>query len=138
MIRVLKPRVSLYCVFPHFLVKRRLPSPKIGFSNKQHAKNKLKEGRVFDALVSLFQTRLLIPLKFNQLNNNLGSFMVNLSPVCFELSPFMVWPDADAVYISSKNEVILWEKQQSIDFHFPFGTSGFYSAHACIEIIKTS
>jgi hypothetical protein len=49
-----------------------------------------------------------------------------------------VWPDADAEYIASKNEIVFWAKQQNLKFQFPFGTDGFYSEHACIEIIKTS
>jgi hypothetical protein len=44
-----------------------------------------------------------------------------------------MWPDIDAVYVASKQEVADWLRNRGCDVDFPCGTTGEFALHAYIR-----
>jgi len=135
MIRVLKPRGSLFLVFPDFPELGVLPSQWLGL-REGNAKALLQQGRIFAALVALYDSRIRLRKALLTVVAKYGPFPVNVAPKCLEDGRIAV-PDADAVYISSKSEVANWAISKRHHVLFPSGTAGPFQATAFVEIQKS-
>jgi ubiquinone/menaquinone biosynthesis C-methylase UbiE len=103
--RVLLPGGRLVILCPDFLGKGKMSSQRAGFSEGT-SKSKLNKGRIFDALVTLFDNRIRIPFYSWQKRlsaNKAPRFLINITPTVFEDS-FIA--DVDAVYLTYRNEII--------------------------------
>jgi 2-polyprenyl-3-methyl-5-hydroxy-6-metoxy-1,4-benzoquinol methylase len=136
MMSKVKPGGSLFLVFPDFIQKKALPSQKLGFACIQNSKAKFKQGRYIDAFLSFIENRLILQPKLSKIKSSRGAFMINAKPVCIDEGCKKFWRDADAVYIASKEEVMLWAKKNGYISILPFGKTGFYANHACLVIQK--
>ena len=134
MLRVLKPGGKLILVFPDFSVSRRLNSQMLGFSCG-NAAEKLGSGRVFDGLVSFYDSRVRLPRALHSASEKYGPFPVNSRPVCLE-KDWPMSPDIDATYIASKNEVRDWSVTRGHEVSFPMGTTGEFKEHSLLIIAK--
>ncbi len=108
--RILKPGGKLFILCPDFLACGRMTSQRAGFS-KGNAKDKLKKYKLIDAAVTLFDNRIRIPFvcrQYARQADNRPLFMVNCSPILFA-DDFQ--PDADAVYVTYKKEMIAYLQQ---------------------------
>jgi len=115
--RVLKKGGVLCIVCPDFLGKGKMSSQRKGFSYGTGSE-KLRKGKIFDAIVSSFDAKVRIPwLSHFYRKAALKSplFFVNTQPVCFT-DPFL--PDVDAVYLTFEPEIKAYLKK-SFDFHAP-------------------
>ncbi|MEH2051630.1 class I SAM-dependent methyltransferase [Nostoc sp.] len=113
--RVLKKGGVLCVVCPNFLGKGKITSQRKGFSPGTGSK-KLKEGKIFDAIVSSFDAKIRIPLLshfYRKSALNKPQFFVNIQPVCFS-DPFM--PDVDAIYLTFEPEIKVYLGES---FNFP-------------------
>lgn len=102
--RIMKPGGTLVILCPDYLGKKRMMSQRAGFSAGT-SKTKLKEGKYFDALVTLFDNRVRIPFvckNFARKAEESPLFLINCSPLMFADKFF---PDADAVYVTFKKEI---------------------------------
>jgi len=103
--RVLQPGGRLVILCPDFLGKGRLSSQRAGWS-EGNSKDKFRKGKYLDALVTLFDNRIKIPL-YCRLQKLISSsrpqFLVNLYPTVFE---DRFYPDVDAVYLTHQEEII--------------------------------
>lgn len=102
--RVLKPGGMLILVAPDFLGNLNITSQKSGFS-KGTGREKLKSGRIFDALVTAFDNKIRIPcfaFAYRFAAYLKPRFYINLKPTCFE---YDFSPDLDAVYLTYENEI---------------------------------
>lgn len=103
--RILAPGGKLMIICPDFLGRNRMTSQRAGWSPGT-AHQKLRKGKLIDALITLYDNRIRIPLYCRALKRKIefrSGFYVNLSPVVFE-DPFT--PDVDAVYVTYKNEMV--------------------------------
>ena len=137
MMRVIKPNGCLVLVFPDFVESGRFSSQKLGLSVGFTASEKLKKGKIFDALVSLYDSRLRLPKALKKTQMNLGSFPVNTSPICLSY-PDVMGADIDAIYIASKKEVDYWANQQGFEVEYPSGIEGEFAEQAFMVIRKTN
>lgn len=64
-----------------------------------------------------------------------SSFPINISPLCLQDNG-AVTSDYDAIYISSKDEIIEWSVRRGYEAKCPLGTRGIYKDTALIEITK--
>lgn len=127
---------AIVLVFPDFVQNKRLPSQQMGWGLERNAIKKLKKGRILDALLSLIDSRLLLPAKLRIVHKKVGSFMVNLSPICFDPDYKEVWSDADAVYIANKREIEHWARTKEMQVEFPFGREGYFMQHSFMVLRK--
>jgi ubiquinone/menaquinone biosynthesis C-methylase UbiE len=111
MMRVIKPNGRLVLVFPDFVESGRFSSQLLGLSPVMTAAEKLRQGRIIDALVSLYDSRIRLPKALRKTEINLGNFLVNICPICLSY-PDIMGTDIDAVYIASKKEVHDWANKQ--------------------------
>jgi ubiquinone/menaquinone biosynthesis C-methylase UbiE len=103
--RILKTGGRLVILCPHYLGRGRMTSQRSGYSSG-NAKDKLKQFKILDALVTLFDNRVRIPYickKYAGIADQSPLFLINCSPVMFT-DKFQ--PDVDAVYITYKNEIV--------------------------------
>lgn len=103
-LRVLRHTGKLIILCPDFLAKGGISSQRSGFS-KGTGREKLHEGKIFNALVTGFDNKIRRPLYclwFRFQANLTPKFYINLNPVCFE-DPFI--PDVDAVYLTYEKEI---------------------------------
>lgn len=103
--RILVPGGKLMILCPDFLGRNRMTSQRAGWSAGT-ANQKLRKGKLIDALITLYDNRIRIPLVCKRLKSKLKNefgFYINLSPVVFQ-DPFT--PDVDAVYITYKHEIV--------------------------------
>jgi len=135
MLRVLRPGGRLLLVFPDFVVKKQLNSQQLGFSATARASQKLRQGRVLDAFVSLYDSRVRLPRALRQMPTRVGPFPINARPIALTHRELMR-PDIDAVYIASKEEVAAWARARGCTVEYPFGASGYYADIAFMSIRK--
>lgn len=103
-IRVLKPNGTLIIAAPNFMGQLGISSQKVGFS-KGTGREKLKDGRYLDMIVTAFDSKIRIPVI--ALGYKLSSlikprFFININPTCFI---YNFSPDVDAVYLTYKKEI---------------------------------
>jgi SAM-dependent methyltransferase len=135
LLRVVEPGGRLVLVFPDFVAKRQLNSQAVGFSPIARAKEKLRRGRLFDAAVSLYDTRVRLPRALREMPAKVGRFPVNAEPICLSHRDIMR-PDIDAVYIASKDEVASWAQGNGHAVEYPHGTQGPFADTAFLSIVK--
>lgn len=103
-LRVLKRHGTLCILCPNFLGTNYVPSQRTGFSPGT-GREKLGRGRVADALVTAWDTRLRVRVHC-ALRRIAASrsprFYINIAPRCFT-DPFI--PDVDAVYLTFGPEI---------------------------------
>jgi ubiquinone/menaquinone biosynthesis C-methylase UbiE len=136
MLRVVRPGGSLLLVFPDFVASGRLASQQTGFTLGR-ASEKLRKGRLFDAVVSLYDSRYRIPRHLQAARARVGSFPVNTRPICLTHRNVMS-ADVDALYIASKHEVVDWARNKGLRVEYPFGTEGEFNQHAALRIVKAA
>jgi len=136
MLSLLKPGGRMVLIFPDFISKKNFPSQKLGFGIERTAKEKIKSGRFMDALLSILDSRIILPFKLNQIKRKPGNFNINIKPLCLEAKPNELWPDADAVYLANKVEIEHWAKAHQLSVSYPFSKNGFFSDHAFMVIAK--
>ena len=102
--RILKPGGKLIILCPDYLSRGRMTSQRSGYSAGT-ARAKLRQRKWLDAIVTLFDNRLRIPLVCHYYARKAALqplFLVNCSPVLFE-DDFT--HDSDAVYVTYKTEI---------------------------------
>jgi SAM-dependent methyltransferase len=103
--RILKPDGRLVILCPNFLAKGRMSSQRAGWSEGTTTE-KLRKGRFLDAVITLFDNRIRIPLLCilkKLLAKKQPRFLINVNPTVF-VDRFN--PDVDAVYVTYKNEIV--------------------------------
>ena len=89
-----------------------------------------------DAFFTAYDSRIRLPQALRTVVRKHGPFPVNLNPAVLSYSD-LTTPDVDAVYISSKKEVMEWAKTSGFSARFPFGDAGNCKSSAFIEINKS-
>lgn len=135
MVRILRPGGRLVLVFPDMVQAGRLGSQQLGFSPMGTARERLREWRFLDALVSLFDSRVRLPRALRNATSTFGPFPVNTRPICLYYSSLMA-PDIDAVYIASKEEVQSWAERNELRVEYPCGIQGEFAEQAFVVLIK--
>jgi len=133
MVRVVRPGGHVLLVFPDFVAGGIFPSHPVGLSAGGTAREKLGAGRVLDALVSLYDSRVRLPRLLARASERHGPFPVNARPLCLE-DPPTIAPDTDAVYIASKHEVAAWARSRGHTACFPAGIEGELRDQAFVDI----
>ena len=133
MLRVIRPGGELILVFPDFVTSGRFASQQLGFSPASRASQKISSGKILDALVSLYDSRIRLPHALRTARHMYGSFPVNLSPICLSY-PEIVGADVDAIYIASKQEVEDWAIARGYSVDYPCGVEDFFAEHSFIVI----
>lgn len=136
MMRVVESGGQLLLVFPDFVSSGRLASQVLGFSPASTALERLRQGRLVDSVVSLYDSRVRLPRALKRVREEVGPFPVNLRPQCLTYSG-ITSPDVDAVYIASKDEVEDWAHNQNLRVTFPWGRSGCFYENAHISMLKS-
>lgn len=137
MLRVLRPGGRLVLVFPDFAAGGILASQQVGLSPSATALQKLRAGRLFDAAVSLYDSRVRMRRLLTHAARRFGPFPVNVRPLCL-IHPELMAPDVDAVYIASKAEIHGWAEAQGLAVDYPAGTAGEMSFQAFMVLTKPS
>ena len=135
MTRILVPGGRLLLVFPDFVESNLLSSQMLGFSPTGTALSKLRAGKVLDALISLYDSRVRLPRALKNATVRFGPFPVNINPICLSY-PSLISPDVDAVYIASKREVKSWAETNGYKIEFPYGNEGEMNTQAFLTITK--
>jgi ubiquinone/menaquinone biosynthesis C-methylase UbiE/GT2 family glycosyltransferase len=135
MMKVVKKNGVLVLIFPDFVASGRLSSQQLGLSPNDTALQKLKKGKVFDALLSFYDSRIRLPRALKNVHNRVGDFPVNTNLICFN-HPNLMSPDFDAVYIASKLEVENWAVKNGYKVSYPYGTEGELNEKAFLVIEK--
>ncbi len=135
MLRILKPGGRCVLVFPDFVESGRFASQQLGFSPIGSALKKLRLGKVIDALVSFYDSRIRLPKALKKAIANFGAFPVNTSPVCLSY-PSVMGGDVDAIYIASKKEVHDWAVTNGYQVEYPCSTEGEFTEQAFMVIHK--
>jgi SAM-dependent methyltransferase len=135
MIRILRPGGRLVLVFPDIAQSGLLGSQQLGFSPMGTAKERLRDGKFIDALVSLYDSRFRLPRALKKAATEFGPFPVNTSPICLHY-PTLMAPDIDAVYLASKSEVQSWAEQNGLRVEYPCGTHGEFAEQAFMVLTK--
>jgi len=138
MMRTVKHGGYLILIFPDFSISGRFASQNIGLSDDPTAITKLKKGRFFDAVISLYDSRIRLPNALKNAVKQYGDFPVNLNPKCLSASNTNMSPDVDAVYIASKKEIENWAQHNGFIVSYPAGTEGYFAEHGFISIQKTA
>ncbi len=108
---------SIVLLFPDFIEAGHLGSQLTGLAPGRH---KLRQGRLLDALVTLFDQKLRLPPALRTARQRLGPFVVNLQPVALRW-PQITMPDYDAVYLASKVDIEEWAKGRGYRVEYPLG-----------------
>jgi ubiquinone/menaquinone biosynthesis C-methylase UbiE len=135
LLRALRPGGKLVLVFPDFVAKRQLNSQALGISPSERLKEKLRRGRLLDAALTLYDSRLRLPRALRRIPRTVGRFPINTAPICLSYDD-VLRVDIDAVYIASKREVGEWAVARGHGVEFPFGTRGEFSDIAFMTITK--
>jgi SAM-dependent methyltransferase len=134
-IRVLRPGGILLATFPDMVASGIVPSQVIGIRDGT-AKQLLRQGAVWSAALSLFDSRIRLRKALCSIHSAVGAFPINLQPRCLYESAVGV-PDTDAVYIGSKHEILSWAHGLNHFADLPAGESGQFHATALIRIKKS-
>lgn len=123
LLRITKAGGSSFIVCPDFQSLRIVASQYMGLLDVNAGELMLK-GRVFSALIQLFDSRIRLPFALQRLRERYGAFVVNMSPKCLSY-PDVVRPDVDAVYIATREDLMVWASEKGVDclFH-DHGISG--------------
>jgi len=135
MFRLLTPGGYLVIVCPDFAASGRFPSQHLGLSMARSAKAKLQEGKVLDAVLSLYDSRCRLKPSLKLMKRDVGCFKINVNPACLYYKEEM-WPDIDAVYLAFKEEFEYWAKQNQLTIEYPAGKSGIFNEHVFIVLQK--
>jgi SAM-dependent methyltransferase len=103
-VRALRPDGLLTVICPDFLGAGRISSQRVGFSEGT-GRQKLSQGRYWDALVTGFDNKIKIPLYASLLRiraRNKAAFFINMAPTCLT-DRFIT--DIDAVYLTFEDEI---------------------------------
>lgn len=133
MLRIIKPTGCIVLVFPDFVKSGRFASQQMGFSPISTASKKLKNGKVIDALISLYDSRVRLPKALKNSVSSFGSFPVNTRPLCLSY-PSVMGADVDAVYIASKQEIHKWAITNYCQVEYPCGDQGEFAEQAFMVI----
>lgn len=134
MLRVLKPGGRLVLIFPDFVESGNFASQQLGLSPGS-ASEKLKSGRIIDALISLYDSRIRLPNALKKAFVKFGPFPINCNPLCINFPLFMN-ADVDAVYVASKKEIFEWAKSNGYQPSYPYGCSDELANQAFLVISK--
>jgi SAM-dependent methyltransferase len=126
----------LLLVFPDFTVTGRFPSQHLGLGVRISAKEKLRKGRIWDAILSVYDSRIRLQKALAAVRSKPGDFVVNANPVCLADVHGQVWPDYDAVYVASKVEVQHWFQQRGAIVTYPFGIQHPFDEHTFMLVEK--
>lgn len=135
MMRITKCGGRVVLVFPDFVASGKLPSQELGLSHLQNAKSKIKAGRIFDAFLSLYDSRVRLRNSLRNAHKLIGEFPINTNLVCLNHDDIM-GSDIDAVYIASKNEIADWAVKYNFKYSFPCGIQDEFNDKAFIVIEK--
>jgi SAM-dependent methyltransferase len=106
-VRVLRPGGLFALICPDFLGRSWMASQRTGFSHGT-GREKLRKGRVIDAVITGYDTRSRMPRRIAELRQQAShepKFFINLAPVCLDpATPFGA--DHDAVYLTYAPEII--------------------------------
>ncbi|MCA6439249.1 MAG: class I SAM-dependent methyltransferase [Sediminibacterium sp.] len=137
MMRVVKKGGYLALIFPDFTSEKRFPSQILGLSELRSAKEKIKKGKILDFFISLYDSKIKLNRNLKRIKMNPGRFMINLTPICLHTNNQIHWPDFDAVYIASKEEIKQWATNAGYKSEFPMGTEFPFDEHTFIVIQKS-
>jgi SAM-dependent methyltransferase len=129
-----KPRGRLLLTFPDFVVFKMFGSQACGWDQKT-AKEHLRCGRIFRALLRLWDTRIRLSAALRRARQKVGAFPVNLSPQCFEPG-IKIEPDVDAIYVATRAEVQEWAQAQGCQVSYPGGQNHELTTNVLIEMKK--
>ena len=135
MLRIIKPGGRLVLMFPDFAIAGRLGSQMLGLSLLKTARDKVMKGKLCDALISFYDSRIRLPRALRDAVLKCGPFPVNLNPACLKVKD-VIGADMDVVYISSKIEISEWATANGNFVEFPFGTEGDFAEMCFMSIIK--
>jgi ubiquinone/menaquinone biosynthesis C-methylase UbiE len=136
MTRILRGDGRLVLVFPDFAESGRFGSQQLGLSHTGTASKRLRDGKIIDALVSLYDSRVRLPRALRRAVTARGPFPVNTRPLCLYYPEIMV-PDVDAIYVASKSEVDGWAHRNGLEIEYPCGTVGEFAEQAFLVITKS-
>ncbi len=136
MMRVIKPKGSLILIFPDFVQSGRFASQLLGLSTSGTASQKLRKGKLIDAVVSIYDSRVRLRNALKNAVARYGLFPVNLSPICLSF-PSVMGADVDGIYIASKNELHQWGVKEGYSVDYPCGVEGEFAEHAFMSIRKS-
>ncbi len=137
MYRITKPGGSIVVIFPNFVEYDIFPSQFMGLSFLRSAKEKIKKGKIIDAVVSLYDSKIRMKNAMRILAKKPGSFTINTNPICLYLSEQNeVWPDFDAVYIAGRAEVESWAVSKNMQVSYPSGKEGLFRGHVFMVMKK--
>ncbi len=134
--RVTKLNGKIVLVFPDFVSSGRLGSQQLGYSPGTF-KTKIKKGRLLDALISLYDSRIRLPNELKKAVLKYGKFPINISPICLR-RPEYISADVDATYLASKTEIIQWAVQQGHKIELPCGEEGEFKDQSFVVIQKNN
>ena len=134
LLRVTRPGGSVILAFPDFPVARLFGSQRLGLSEGK-AREHLQAGRPFHALVALYDSRVRLPRALRHARQSVGPFPVNLAPKCLDRQ-VKIEPDIDAVYLSSREEVMEWAAGLGLKANFPGGQDGILRSNVLIHLSK--
>lgn len=135
MLDTVKPGGALVLLFPDFRSTGILPSQKIGLRYGTGAKDKLKKGKVLDAVVSLLEAKIMRNA-LRQVNRRFGDFVINYKPYCLDNDCDIMLPDFDAIYLANKEEVENWARKQGHEVFYPLGKENLLATNAFLAIVK--
>lgn len=136
MFKKVKPGGNLILVFPDFSSSGRLPSQQLGLGRERTAKEKLSRGKLWDTVLSLYDSRIRLRNALNQIQKRPGAFHINTKPVCLQRGINEIWPDFDAVYIAHKKDISHWAAKAGGLVFYPSGTHSPFDEHAFMQIKK--
>jgi SAM-dependent methyltransferase len=134
LLSALKPGGRLLLTFPDMPASRIFASQALGW-DRNTAKEHLRQGRLFHAVVRLWDTRVRLPRALWRATASVGPFPVNLLPQCLETG-IEPQPDFDAVYLASRREVETWARARGHRVSYPAGQQGQLRTNALMEIVK--
>lgn len=135
MLGTVKKGGALILVCPDFRESGVLPSQKVGLKYSLGAKEKLKKGKLADAVVSFLEART-VRSKLSRVNEDFGPFVINLNPFCLSPECNRLIPDMDAVYISNKKEIESWARSGNNTVEYPFGKEDGFSRIVFLVVRK--